>query len=186
MKVWHSQVLSEVIVIEPDVFEDQRGYFSEAFQKERYQEAGIKGQFVQDNLSFSQKGVLRGLHYQYPHQQAKLVFVVHGEIFDVAVDIRDGSPTFGKWTSVVLSSENHRQLYIPKGFAHGFCVLSDTAVVIYKCDEYYFPEDDGGIIWSDPELGIDWPLSSPILSAKDKGLPRLKEIPPSRLPSYLG
>ncbi len=182
MKVWQDKELGGVIIIEPDKFEDHRGHFLEVYQYERYREAGIEATFLQDNLSFSRKGVLRGLHYQYPHQQAKLVFVAEGEIFDVAVDIRRNSPTFGKWTSVILSGKSMRQIFIPEGFAHGFCVLSDTATVIYKCSAYYAPGSEGGVLWSDPDLGIEWPIDAPILSEKDAGLPRLKDILPERLP----
>ena len=182
MRAWRSDVLKEVIIVEPDVFGDHRGYFLETFQKKRYEEAGINVSFVQDNLSISRKGVLRGLHYQFPHEQAKLVQVIEGEIFDVAVDIRRDSPSFGKWTSVILSHENKRQLFIPAGFAHGFCVLSDTAYVLYKCSDYYSPESEGGILWSDPELDIQWLISNPLLSDKDAAYPHLKDIPLERLP----
>jgi len=184
MRAWRSEVLKEVIIVEPDVFGDQRGYFLETFQKKRYEEAGINVSFVQDNLSFSRKGVLRGLHYQLPHQQAKLVHVIKGEIFDVAVDIRKGSPTFGKWVSIVLSERNKRQVFIPAGFAHGFCVLSDTAYVLYKCSDYYSPQSEGGVVWSDPMLNIPWPIPSPIVSPKDASYPPLKDIPPERLPEF--
>ena len=184
MKAWRSDVLKEVIIVEPDVFGDYRGYFLETFQKKRYEEVGINVSFVQDNLSFSRKGVLRGLHYQFPHEQAKLVQVIEGEIFDVAVDIRRNSPSFGKWISIILSHENKRQLYVPAGFAHGFCVLSDTVYVLYKCSDYYSPESEGGILWSDPNLAISWPTQRPILSDKDAVYPCLKEIPEDRLPAY--
>ena len=143
MKVWRAEKLPEVIIIEPDVFEDSRGYFLETYQERRYKESGVRVDFVQDNLSFSRKGVLRGLHCQLPNEQAKLVQVIRGEIFDVAVDIRSGSPTFGKWTSVVLSDENRLQIFVPTGFAHGFFVLSDIAYVMYKCSDYYSPESEG-------------------------------------------
>ncbi len=178
--------LPGVLLITPDVYEDQRGYFMESFQVARYRKSGIDLEFVQDNISFSVKGTLRGLHFQNPHGQAKLVQVLEGEVFDVAVDIRQGSPSFGKWFGTVLSSKNHRQLFIPAGFAHGFCVLSETAVFFYKCSEFYRPECDAGIVWNDPEIGIDWPLKTPILSQKDAGLPRLGEIDDQRLPEYTG
>ncbi|MBW1930688.1 MAG: dTDP-4-dehydrorhamnose 3,5-epimerase [Deltaproteobacteria bacterium] len=184
MKVHQAENLPEVIIIEPDVFEDNRGYFLETYQERRYRESGISVGFVQDNLSFSRKSVLRGLHYQLPNEQAKLVQVIKGEIFDVAVDIRKDSPTFGQWTSVVLSDENRRQIFVPAGFAHGFCVLSDIAYVMYKCSDYYAPDSEGGILWSDPDIGIEWPTKEPILSEKDSSYPLLKEIPSDRLPTY--
>ncbi len=173
-----------VLVVEPRVFGDRRGYFLETFQARRYAEAGIAGPFVQDNLSFSQQGVLRGLHYQHPRPQGKLVWVLQGEVFDVAVDIRRGSPTFGRWVGVRLSAENKRQLWIPPGFAHGFCVVSETALFTYKCTDYYAPEAEGTIRWDDPDLGIGWPVAGPALSAKDAAAPRLREVPPERLPPY--
>lgn len=174
--------LPGVLIIEPKVFGDDRGYFFETWQQSRYEEAGIKATFVQDNLSFSTKGVLRGLHYQNPHSQGKLVSVVHGEVFDVAVDIRIGSPTFGQWTGVHLSGENHRQFWIPEGFAHGFCVMSDTVYFAYKCTDIYTPSSEGGIIWNDPDIGIDWPLTDVKLSDKDTQYSRLKDISSNRLP----
>ena len=178
--------LDGVLIIEPDVFGDQRGFFMETYQRQRYNAAGIETDFLQDNLSFSVKGTLRGLHYQHPHSQAKLVQVVQGEIYDVAVDIRRGSPTFGQWTGVHLSDENKRQFFIPEGFAHGFAVLSDTALFMYKCSDLYVPDSEGGLLWSDPDLGIDWPLSEPLLSDKDRRYPHLKDIPADRLPPYGG
>lgn len=183
MRMWSSDELSEVIIVEPDVFGDHRGYFMETYQRLRYRDSGIDVSFVQDNLSFSRRGVLRGLHYQFPNEQAKLVQVIKGEIFDVAVDIRKGSPSFGRWTSVILSHENKRQLFVPAGFAHGFCVLSDCAYVLYKCSDYYAPESEEGILWSDPDLGIKWPISNPLLSDKDAAYQYLKDIPRERLPS---
>ncbi len=176
--------LPEVLVVEPRVFGDERGYFLETFQARRYAQAGIPGPFVQDNLSFSRRGVLRGLHYQHPHGQGKLVWVLQGEVFDVAVDIRRGSPTFGRWVGVWLSAENKRQLWIPPGFAHGFCVVSETALFTYKCTDYYAPEAEGTVRWDDPELGIAWPVSDPIVSPKDAAGLRLREIPAQRLPPY--
>ena len=146
--------LAGLLIIEPAVYGDSRGFFTETFQTNRYAEAGIRAPFVQDNLSRSVKHTLRGLHFQIARPQGKLVQVVDGEIFDVAVDIRSESPTFGKWEGVLLSGENLRQLYIPEGFAHGFCVLSDTALFSYKCTDFYAPGDEGGICWDDPELGI--------------------------------
>lgn len=165
-----------VLIVEPDVFKDKRGFFMETYRQNRYQESGISRIFVQDNLSCSVQGTLRGLHFQIRHPQAKLVQVIMGEIFDVAVDIRPGSSSFGKWTSVYLTSRNRRQLFIPEGFAHGFCVLSETAIFSYKCSDYYAPEDEGGVLWSDPEIGIDWPIKDVIVSNKDKKLPHLSDL----------
>jgi dTDP-4-dehydrorhamnose 3,5-epimerase len=166
-----------VLLIEPQVWEDGRGFFLETFQRRRYQEAGIEHDFVQDNLSRSGHGTLRGLHYQIERPQGKLCWVVRGEVFDVAVDLRRRSPTFGRWTSVRLSAENHRQVYIPPGLAHGFCVLSDTAYFLYKCTDFYHPEHERTILWNDPQLNIGWPVSEPIVSKKDQnGLP-LAEAP---------
>ncbi len=176
--------LPGVLIIEPDVFGDARGYFMETWQRDRYAQAGLPIHFVQDNLSFSTRGVLRGLHFQNPNSQGKLVFVLQGEVFDVAVDIRAGSPTFGQWVGVTLSSENKRQLYIPEGFAHGFCVTSDTALFAYKCTDFYNPAAEGGIIWNDPDIGIDWPVKRPVLSEKDSVYRRLKNISRERLPRY--
>ncbi len=178
--------LPDVLIVEPRVYEDERGYFLETFQAHRYAQAGIPGPFVQDNLSFSRQGVLRGLHYQHPHAQGKLVWVLQGEVFDVAVDIRKGSPTFGRWVGVWLSAENRRQVWIPPGFAHGFCVVSETALFTYKCTDYYAPEAEGTVRWDDPDLGIAWPVSKPIVSPKDARGLRLKEIPAERLPPYSG
>lgn len=165
--------IPEVLLIEPTVFYDPRGHFVEIFQQEKYLSAGIRRHFVQDNFSCSIRNTLRGLHYQQKRPQAKLVTVVEGEIFDVAVDIRPNSPTFGKWVGAYLSGKDQRQLYIPEGFAHGFCVLSGTAGVLYKCSALYDPEDDRGILWSDPKLGILWPVKCPIISEKDARLPCL-------------
>ncbi len=176
--------LAGVVVVEPKVFGDARGFFYETWQKERYEEAGVKGTFVQDNVSFSRKGVLRGLHYQQPHSQGKLVSVLQGEVFDVAVDIRVGSPQFGKWTGVILSGENHRQLWIPEGFAHGFCVLSDTAFFSYKCTDVYTPACEGGILWNDPDIGIKWPIEEVVLSDKDQIYPLLKNISIDKLSKF--
>jgi dTDP-4-dehydrorhamnose 3,5-epimerase len=178
--------LPGVLIIEPKVFGDARGFFLETWQQNRYEEAGLPGRFVQDNLSFSTRGVLRGLHYQHPLGQGKLVSIIQGEVFDVAVDIRRGSPTFGKWTGVILSGDNHKQLWIPPGFAHGFCVLSETAYFTYKCTEFYAPASEGGIAWDDPDIGIDWPLAQVSLSAKDEKNVRLKDVPVDRLPVYCG
>jgi dTDP-4-dehydrorhamnose 3,5-epimerase len=175
--------LEGVLIIEPRVFKDNRGFFMETYNQNKYQKSGINRRFVQDNLSYSVCGTLRGLHFQIRHPQAKLVQVITGEIFDVAVDIRKGSPTFGKWTGVVLSDQNKRQMFIPEGFAHGFCVLSKTAHFSYKCSVFYAPDDEGGIIWSDPDIGIDWPVKDPVISEKDKHYPCLCELLPEQLSS---
>lgn len=168
--------LQGIILCEPCVFTDERGVFLEFYHAQRYFNAGIRVSFVQDNCSRSSKGVLRGLHYQLHKPQAKLVCCTRGEIFDVAVDIRKGSPTFGRWTGSVLSEENHRQFFIPGGFAHGFCVLSEVAEIFYKCSEFYDPMDDRGIRWNDPQIAVNWPVENPILSEKDKHQPFLNEI----------
>jgi len=181
MKVTQTS-LAGVVIVEPKIFPDARGFFVETYNKERYADAGIAIDFVQDNLSFSSKGVLRGLHYQKPYAQGKLVYVLQGEVWDVAVDIRHGSPTFGEWTAVTLSSENKKQFYIPPGFAHGFCVLSEKALFTYKCTELYHPECDAGVRWDDPDIGIKWPVAEPILSEKDKNQPLLKDVSIGRLP----
>lgn len=178
--------LPEVLLIEPQRFGDARGYFLETFRKERYQEAGIKLDFVQDNLSRSSRGILRGLHLQHPNDQGKLVYVLAGEVFDVAVDVRVGSPNFGKWTGARLSAEDHRQLWVPPGFAHGFCVTSDSALFTYKCTAAYSVGDEVGVIWNDPTIGIPWPVVDPKLSGKDAVLPKLAAIDPTRLPRYQG
>ncbi|MBS7441482.1 dTDP-4-dehydrorhamnose 3,5-epimerase [Enterobacter sp. 120016] len=168
--------LKDAVIIEPKVFGDERGYFFEVYQKKRYQELGFGLDFVQDNRSKSTKNVLRGLHFQKTKPQGKLVSVTQGSVFDVAVDLRPESPTFGQHHSVILSEDNFLQFYIPPGFAHGFCVLSDTASFQYKCTDYYDPTDEGGLIWNDPELGIEWPVSNPVVSAKDCILPSLESI----------
>lgn len=178
--------LKEVLIIEPRVFGDHRGYFLETYQKRRYGEAGMAVDFVQDNISFSQRHTLRGLHFQHPNGQAKLVQVLDGEIFDVAVDVRPDSPDFGRAVAVTLSAENHRQLFIPQGFAHGFCVLSPTALFLYKCSEFYAPQHEAGVCWNDPDLSIAWPVKDPILSERDRAFPKLKDLPADRLPSCGG
>jgi dTDP-4-dehydrorhamnose 3,5-epimerase len=173
--------LEGLLIIEPKVFGDARGFFLETWNRERYRQAGVDADFVQDNLSFSRRGILRGLHFQNPHPQGKLLQVLQGEVFDVAVDVRRSSPTFGKWHGLMLSSENKRQFYIPPGFAHGFAVVSDTALFHYKCTEFYSPKDETAIRWDDREIGIEWPIKDPVLSERDaKGL-RLREAPPERL-----
>jgi dTDP-4-dehydrorhamnose 3,5-epimerase len=176
--------LPGVMIFEPKVFGDERGFFMETWHVERYEEAGLLVRFVQDNLSFSQRGVLRGLHFQNPDQQGKLIYVLQGEVYDVAVDIRVGSPTFGEWTSVTLSSENKRQLYVPEGFAHGFLVTSSTALFAYKCTAKYNPKAEASVLWNDPEIGIEWPTDAPVLSEKDRAAPPLGEMPAERLPRY--
>jgi dTDP-4-dehydrorhamnose 3,5-epimerase len=170
-----------LLIIEPKVFGDARGFFLETWNRRRYGEAGLDVDFVQDNISFSRRGILRGLHFQNPKPQGKLLQVLQGEVFDVAVDIRRGSPTFGKWHGLALSSDNKLQFYIPAGFAHGFAVLSETALFQYKCTEFYSPKDEMAIRWDDPDIGIEWPLKQPLLSEKDAKAPRLLDMPPERL-----
>lgn len=171
-----------LLVIEPRVFEDARGFFLERYHIGRYTEAGIPGPFVQDNHSRSVQGTVRGLHFQRRHPQGKLVECVRGRIWDVAVDLRVGSPTFSAWEGVELDAESHRQLWVPPGFAHGFSVLSDTADVLYKCTEVYHPGDEGGVAWDDPDLGISWPVDTPLLSDKDAAWPRLAALDAAVLP----
>jgi dTDP-4-dehydrorhamnose 3,5-epimerase len=175
--------LPDVIVIEPVVHRDSRGFFLETYHARRYREAGIAATFVQDNHSRSMRGTVRGLHFQVRRPQGKLVRALFGEMFDVAVDIRRGSPTFGRWVGAHLTAENFRQIYVPPGFAHGFCILSEVGEVEYKCTELYDPEDELGIAWNDPQVGIEWPVSEPLLSAKDKAAPRLADVL-DRLPAY--
>ncbi len=178
------QSFPEILLIEPRMFRDRRGHFLEIFQARRYPEHGMPADFVQDNLSYSRRGVVRGLHYQLRFPQGKLVVPLTGEIWDVVVDIRRGSPTFGQWLSVTLSADPCRQLYVPPGFAHGFAVVSSEASVLYKCTDFYHPEDEYGIIWSDPDLGIPWPAAEPVLSDKDGQYPRLRDLAPEELPVY--
>lgn len=168
--------IKDLVVIEPKVFGDERGYFYEVYNKNTFHELGLDYDFVQDNQSFSRKGVLRGLHFQKQFPQAKLVRVIEGEVFDVAVDLRKDSPTFGKWYGITLSGENKKMFMIPRGFAHGFLVLSETAVFSYKCDDFYHPNDEGGIIYNDPDIGIEWPEvdCELVLSEKDKKHETLK------------
>jgi dTDP-4-dehydrorhamnose 3,5-epimerase len=170
--------LEGVLIIEPDVFGDSRGFFMESYSKQKFQELGLEHELIQDNHSLSvQAGVISGLHYQSsPTAQSKIVRVLSGAIYDVAVDIRPESATFGQWVGVVLSEDNKRQLLVPKGFAHGFCTIAQNTNVLYKVDEYYSPEHDRGILWNDPELGIDWPTNNPILSEKDKHQPLFKQM----------
>lgn len=177
--------LPGVLTIEPRVFDDARGAFYETYAEQRYREVDVPSAFVQDNVSVSTRGTLRGLHLQHPHDQAKLVYVVQGAVLDVAVDVRVGSPWFGRHTAVELSSDNHRQLYIPEGHAHGFCALTEWAVVIYKCSDYYDKGSELSVRWNDPALDIAWPVSEPLLSPKDAAAPTLADIDPRRLPLYV-
>jgi dTDP-4-dehydrorhamnose 3,5-epimerase len=173
--------IAGLLIIEPQVFGDARGYFLETYNEQRYREAGLDATFVQDNLSFSRRGILRGLHFQNPKPQGKLLHVLQGEVFDVAVDVRRSSPTYGKWHGLILSGENKRQFYIPPGFAHGFLVTSETALFHYKCTELYSPKDEMAIRWDDPAIGINWPLKDPLLSERDTKAVRLADAPIERL-----
>ena len=175
--------LPGVLLIKPAIFTDQRGYFYETYHAQKYLEQGIGVPFLQDNLSRSYAGVLRGLHYQLQKPQDKLVCVTRGKVFDVAIDVRQGSPRFGQWFGQILSDENHYQLFIPKGFAHGFCVLSESADFMYKVSDVYYPQGERAIIWNDPDLNIAWPIKTPLVSAKDQESPCLKD---AELPIYEG
>ncbi|MCH2189433.1 MAG: dTDP-4-dehydrorhamnose 3,5-epimerase [Gammaproteobacteria bacterium] len=170
--------LEGVLLVTPQVFGDDRGFFMETYNEQKAKELGLPTTFVQDNHSKSSKGVLRGLHYQSPQWQGKLVRVVSGEIFDVAVDIRAGSSTFGQWVGFTLNADNKQQLYVPEGFAHGFVVTSETAEVVYKCTSLYEPSQEGSVLWNDPEIGIDWPIDEPLLSQKDAVGQKLADLPP--------
>jgi dTDP-4-dehydrorhamnose 3,5-epimerase len=183
MKVTTTQ-LPGVLILEPKVFGDERGYFMESWSQQRYKDAGIEHEFVQSNVSKSKQGVLRGLHFQNPKPQGKLVYVLEGEVFDVAVDIRRDSPTFGQHQAIVLSAENHLQFYVPEGFAHGFCVLSETATFCYLCTNYYDAQADNSIAWNDPDLNIEWPISSPSLSDKDSIALNLIDFNVNNLPGF--
>lgn len=174
--------IPEVKLVKPRVFKDDRGFFTQTYHYEQYCDAGIAVRFVQDNWSRSTRGVLRGLHYQLEHAQDKLVSVIRGEVFDVAVDIRKGSPTFGKWVGEILSEDNHHQLFVPKGFAHGFCVLSDDVDFVYKCSDFYTPGDEYGVFCNDPDIGIEWPDLGFTVSEKDRLAPLLTAIPKGDLP----
>jgi dTDP-4-dehydrorhamnose 3,5-epimerase len=178
--------LPGVFIVEPQVFEDSRGCFFETYHQKKFAALGIGTVFVQENHSITNGGILRGLHYQLAYPQAKLCRVIRGEVFDVAVDIRVGSETFGRWVGVVLSADNKRQLFIPRGFAHGFIVRSEVAEFIYRCDDFYHPEDEGGVLWSDPQLAITWGNANPRLAERDARFPPLSEIGPDRLPDYKG
>ena len=173
--------IAGLLILEPQVFGDARGFFLETYNERRYREAGLDAAFVQDNLSFSRRGILRGLHFQNPNPQGKLLQVWQGEVFDVAVDVRRSSPTFGKWHGLVLSAENKRQFYIPPGFAHGFLVTSETALFHYKCTELYSPKDEMAIRWDVPAIGIEWPMKDPLLSERDNKALLLSDAPPDRL-----
>jgi dTDP-4-dehydrorhamnose 3,5-epimerase len=178
--------LPGLLTIEPRIFRDARGYFLETWNLARYAEAGVTATFIQDNLSVSAPGVLRGLHLQWPTAQAKLISVVAGAVFDVAVDVRVGSPTFGEWFGVTLSAEDHRQLYVPEGFAHGFVVTDGPATVCYKVNAPYTPADELTVAWDDPDLAVSWPVGSPLLSPKDREGRRLRDIPRDSLPKFTG
>ncbi|HEL3864290.1 dTDP-4-dehydrorhamnose 3,5-epimerase [Stenotrophomonas sp. TWI169] len=183
MKVIETR-LPGCVVIEPAVFGDERGFFFEGWNAARFGQLGLPDRFVQSNVSSSSKGVLRGLHYQWPRPQGKLVSVLEGEVYDVAVDIRRGSPTFGQWEAVVLSAQNKRQFWIPEGFAHGFAVLSDAALFHYLCTDVYVKEADAGVRWNDADIAVDWPVGAPTLSPKDEHAPFLKDIAEERLPVF--
>jgi len=183
---FHKTPLSGVILVEPTVHRDSRGFFKETYHQPRFEAAGIGMPFVQDNLSESARGTLRGLHYQIEHPQGKLVQAVYGEVFDVVVDVRAGSPTFGQWYGATLSADNHRLLYVPPGFAHGFCVTSERAQVAYKCTDIYFPKGERSVRWDDPQVGIDWPVAEPTLSDKDRAAPSLADLGPDDLLPYRG
>lgn len=183
MEILQSE-LPGVLLLKPRVFRDERGSFLETWRRQRYADAGITATFVQDNAAVSHRGVIRGLHYQYPDPQGKLVMTLQGTVFDVAVDIRRGSPTFGRWTGHTLSEENGHQLWIPEGFAHGYAVLSETAVFAYKCTRAYRADADAAIRFDDPAIGIEWPIERPLLSAKDRSAPLLADVPDFRLPLF--
>ena len=175
--------LAGVMIVRPQVFRDDRGFLLETHHKSRYRDMVTPAPFVQDNMSFSQYGTIRGLHYQIVQPQAKLIQVIKGKILDIAVDIRKGSPNFGKYIGIYLSDKTPEQIFIPEGFAHGFCVLSEDAYVIYKCTDFYCPDGERGVLWSDPDLNIDWPVTAPTLSPKDANYPLLKDLPDKDLPS---
>ena len=176
--------LPGVLLIEPEVFTDNRGFLSESYQRQRYSNEGLERDFVQDNHCRSLKDTLRGLHFQCERPQGKLIYVTAGEIYDVAVDIRKGSPTYARWYGTFLNENNHRQLYIPEGFAHGFCVLSEAADVQYKFTDYYDPDDEYGVIWNDPVIQIEWPVENPVLSNRDLKLALLEDISSKQIPNY--
>lgn len=173
------------VIIEQPVFGDARGFFFESWNSERFEAHGLPGTFVQSNVSSSSRGVLRGLHYQWPRPQGKLISVIEGEVYDVAVDLRRGSPHFGRWTSTILDSSSKRQLWIPEGFAHGFAVISERAVFSYLCTDVYVREADAGLRWDDPAIGVEWPIQDPLLSEKDATAPLLADVPRERLPVFV-
>ena len=173
--------LKGLLLLQPEVFRDERGFFMETWNARKYGQLGLPATFVQDNLSRSSRGTLRGLHYQKPHSQGKLVSLLKGKVWDVSVDLRLDSPTFGKWAGITLDSDSGSQLYIPPGFAHGFCTLSEEALFFYKCTDFYSPDEERGIAWNDPQLNINWPVSDPLLSSKDRGYPNLGEVLPEDL-----
>jgi len=181
MKV-HKTAIEGAYLIDLDKFGDERGFFLESYGKKRYAAYGIDVDFIQDNRSFSQKGVVRGLHYQINHPIGHLIYVIHGSVYDVGVDLRAGSKTFGKHISFTLSAENNQQLFLPAGVAHGFCTLADENEILYKCTEYYYPDDEAGVIWNDSDIGIDWPIVTPLIKERDAAFPMLKDVPRSRLP----
>lgn len=170
------------VLIDLDVHGDSRGFFLESYQRRSYANHGMDEEFVQDNRSFSKKGVVRGLHYQIRHPIGHLVYVTHGRVFDVGVDLRPKSPTFGKHIAVTLAAENNQQLYLPPGVAHGFCALGEENEILYKCTDYYFPDDEAGVLWNDPDLGIRWPLENPVVNPRDAAFPKLKNIDSASLP----
>ncbi len=177
--------LGAVLVLEPPVYRDDRGHFLETWHRQKYEDLGLPTHFVQDNVSFSRRGVLRGLHFQHPQAQGKLVFALQGTVYDIAVDVRMGSPTFGRWVAVTLSGEDGRQVWIPPGFAHGFCVTSESALVGYKCTTFYAPASEGCVLWNDRDLSIPWPIRDPIVSRKDAGGRSLRELERAEaLPQY--
>jgi dTDP-4-dehydrorhamnose 3,5-epimerase len=178
----HETPIPGVLLVEPRVFSDARGFFLERYHAERYAAHGLAARFVQDNHSRSRRGALHGLHFQRLHPQGKLVECVRGEVYDVVVDLRKSSLTFGRWHGITLSDAPPRQLWIPPGLAHGFCVLSEEADFLYKCTDYYRPDDEGGLVWDDPDLAIAWPVEAPLLSEKDRRLPRLRDLGPGDLP----
>ncbi len=173
--------LKGLLLLQPEVFRDERGFFMETWNARKYGQLGLPAAFVQDNLSRSSRGTLRGLHYQKPHSQGKLVSLLKGKVWDVSVDLRLDSPTFGKWAGIILDGDSGSQLYIPPGFAHGFCTLSEEALFFYKCTDFYSPDDERGIAWNDPQLNINWPVSDPLLSPKDRGYPNLGKVLPGDL-----
>ena len=181
LKVFQTEV-DGAFLIELDVFGDARGFFLESYEKRRYAEHGIDVDFVQDNRSFSTRGVIRGMHYQMEHPIGQLIYVIHGTVFDVGVDLRPGSGSFGKHVAVTLSGEGNRQLFLPAGVAHGFCTLGEENEILYKCSEYYYPDDEAGVLWNDPDLGIAWPITDPLIKERDAAFPRLRDISPARFP----